>query len=83
MTYEEAQEITCQPGKFEMCDPWVVLAWEDSLDGCWAVDADGCLSSEVTDADRKTWRLDPDVVAVSLYEADDGFISGWKLRSQS
>ena len=79
MTYEEAQEITRQPGKFERQEPWVVLAYEESLDGLWDYeDDDTLICSYITDDIRTAWRLGPDTVRLTIHEDDQGFVSGWQ-----
>ena len=73
-TYEQAKAIVSNPGKFEGCEPWAVLAYEDSLDGLWEVAGQGETYTELTDADRDRYRLSPDVFAVGLFECDSGFV---------
>ena len=78
-TYQEAQEDVNRPGKFERQEPWVVLAYEESLDGMWDYEDDDTLSrSDITDDLRAAWRLDPDTVRLTIYEDDQGFVSGWQ-----
>ena len=83
MTYEEAQGIVSRPGRFEGCLPWIVMAYEDSLNGCWEEEGQGESHVAVSDDDIKDWKLSPDTVAVSLYEDSQGFVYGTEFTADS
>ena len=81
VTYAEAEEQVQQPGKFEGEQPWVVLAFDDSMNGCWEIGFPGEEYMEVTADDRREWGLDADTVAVVLYETEQGFVHGEELTA--
>ena len=82
VTYAEAEERVRHPGKFEGEQPWVVLAWDDSMNGCWEIGFSGEEYMEVYDDERREWGLDADTVAVVLYETEQGFVHGEELTAQ-
>ena len=80
--YQEAQDTVSRPGKFEGCEAWAVLAYDDSQNGCWEnaspPDSEWAGTyegyTELDDATRERYQLGPEIVAVGLFEDSQGFV---------
>ena len=79
--YADAEETVAMLGKFEGEEPWVVLAYEDYLDGCWKDGIGNDAYAEVDESDRNRWKLSLDTVALVLSFSEQGFVYGCELNS--
>ena len=80
LAYTEAQETVKVQGSFEGEQPWVVLAHDDYLNGCWEDGFEGEVYCSVDEHDQARWKLSPDTVAVHLRFSEQGFIYGTELN---